>query len=482
MFHCPCEDRIQTLSRPVCLFQIGSLPPQFLPLGEDAQSIGQDRTSSPNLSPPLRSLGVSHPSIIPILLFHFHRDRRLYDRLARPRRAVLFALFRLFEPLIASEEDTVFTELADTGFDRLVDTFEFFGALGVGLFGVAGLLFDESTGGDPDFVAGRNGFPRFVENGLGLVRRLQPRERQPQLDREGDDFDCTGEEDPCVCDARLEVDRLLPQSHGCRDMFEGLSENPFLCFEVMFEVGGGEPDLDALADVLDSVGEDDLGVVVVVEASGFEPYVFVFRAVFASELDDLAGFYHATGVFFETGGGDPSGCVRRVALDETVKEHAGAFDVSDFGFGLDGGGVGVEGGEVAFGVDGGGGTAGGGRCGELVELEREDLVTGLADFDKVGQRCGGSLLSCHISTAIDLGPGAVSDEDAVWDDPCPAVGIVLAATFSAGKVSDLGDVFPFCVGDGGEAAFEVGELLLDFGAFSAVLGEGGLFGGFSGGR
>jgi hypothetical protein len=42
-------------------------------------------------------------------------------------------LFSLFEPLLAREEDLVFTELADPGFDGFVDGEEFLVALVLGL-------------------------------------------------------------------------------------------------------------------------------------------------------------------------------------------------------------------------------------------------------------------------------------------------------------------------------------------------------------
>ena len=46
-------------------------------------------------------------------------------------------------------------------------------------------------------------------------------------------------------------------------MFEGFSQYAFFGLDVLLEVGSCEPDLDALSDMLNGVGEDDFCVVVV---------------------------------------------------------------------------------------------------------------------------------------------------------------------------------------------------------------------------
>jgi hypothetical protein len=82
-----------------------------------------------------------------------------------------------------------------------------------------------------------------------------------------------------------------------------------------------------------------------------------------------------------------------------------------------------------------------------------------------------------IQRALVLPFRPISYDNTIGDDVCS---VVLASSFlSAGEVTDFGYAFPFLVCDGGEAAFEVGELLLDFGAFGTVFGEFVLFAGFS---
>lgn len=46
-------------------------------------------------------------------------------------------------------------------------------------------------------------------------------------------------------------------------MFEGFSQHAFFGLGVVLEVGSCKPDFDALSDMLNSVGEDDFRVVVV---------------------------------------------------------------------------------------------------------------------------------------------------------------------------------------------------------------------------
>jgi hypothetical protein len=112
-----------------------------------------------------------------------------------------------------------------------------------------------------------------------------------------------------------------------------------------------------------------------------QPHILTLRTLLTPRLDNLPRRHHPPRMFLQARRRNPPGRVFRVRLDQRVEQHPRALDVPDLRIGLQDDAV--QRGEVAFRVDGGGGPA---RRGPryLVQLEREDLVTGLADLDKVG--------------------------------------------------------------------------------------------------
>lgn len=65
-----------------------------------------------------------------------------------------------------------------------------------------------------------------------------------------------------------------------------------------------------------------------VELGGLQPDVFALWAHLASLLDDFAGGDHLLGVHLESGSGDPSGRVLWVRLDDRVQKRTSSLDVS----------------------------------------------------------------------------------------------------------------------------------------------------------
>lgn len=86
------------------------------------------------------------------------------------------------------------------------------------------LLLLQPSRSNPDLVRRRNRFASLVEDLTGAVGRFETREGEPELLRVGDDFDCSGEENPSVFGVVFELDGLLPEFDGGRDVLEGCSK------------------------------------------------------------------------------------------------------------------------------------------------------------------------------------------------------------------------------------------------------------------
>jgi hypothetical protein len=85
-------------------------------------------------------------------------------------------------------------------------------------------------------VACRNSFTRFVENCLGLLWRLNPGKRKPEVDRLWNDFDSATEENASVYDRGFEIDRFLPEPNRIGDGLKSLAKYAFLAFNVSLEL------------------------------------------------------------------------------------------------------------------------------------------------------------------------------------------------------------------------------------------------------
>ena len=152
--------------------------------------------------------------------------------------------------------------------------------------------------------------------------------------------------------------------------------------------GGGaacpclQPDLDALRDFLDGIGEDDLRILGRLQPRRFEPHVFVHRARKRPVTDHLARADELSRHLLEAGGGDPTRAVPWVRLRHALEEEPRLLDVADLGLRrhLDR----VEIRQVSLRIDHG---LSAHRVAHLVELHREHRAARLADALQVGKRC-----------------------------------------------------------------------------------------------
>lgn len=157
----------------------GSFLPECPTIREDLQSKRQDSPRCTDLTPLLRGLCITHPSVQPIFFFDIHSHRRLDDRFASTRRTLLLAFFRLLEPLIARQQYLMSTKLPYTRFDSFVNSLQFLVPLRFSLAFGTGLLFEQPACCNPNFVGGRNGLSSFVEYRLRLFRCLQSSKSKP---------------------------------------------------------------------------------------------------------------------------------------------------------------------------------------------------------------------------------------------------------------------------------------------------------------
>jgi hypothetical protein len=108
----------------------------------------------------------------------------------------------------------------------------------------------------------------------------------------------------------------------------------------------------------------------------------------------------------------------------------------------------------------------------LIELQGQDLITSLADFNEIGHGPGVSrslkaigLLLSSIQGILIFRLGSVTDDDAVRNDKSPFV----FSPLLPGKIAYFWYALPLLVGDDGQTTLQVSELLLNLGALSPVL-------------
>jgi hypothetical protein len=108
----------------------------------------------------------------------------------------------------------------------------------------------------------------------------------------------------------------------------------------------------------------------------------------------------------------------------------------------------------------------------LIELQRQDLITSLTNFDEIGHGASVSrslkaigLLLSSVQGILIFRLGSITDDDAVRDDKSPFVFSPLLPR----KITHFWYAFPLLVGDDGQPTLQVSELLLNLGALSSVL-------------
>jgi len=97
---------------------------------------------------------------------------------------------------------------------------------------------------------------------LSPPRRFQAGEGEPELHRQWDDFESPSKEDLGIGHRGLEVDGFFPQADGVGDVFKGFSQHEFFGLGILLELSSCKPDLDALTNMLNGIGEDNFRVFV----------------------------------------------------------------------------------------------------------------------------------------------------------------------------------------------------------------------------
>mmetsp|Transcript_5948 Transcript_5948/g.19143 ORF Transcript_5948/g.19143 Transcript_5948/m.19143 type:complete len:946 (+) Transcript_5948:222-3059(+) len=362
------QQRVERLARAVRLFVLRRAHPDRLLRREGGESDRVDGARALGAAARDERVRVLHPHPLPILLLDAEPDRLADDCLRRARRGALLARLRLGQPLLALEVHRVQRERFGRLLDDLVHDLE----VAVGLL--------EPRGRDPDLRLSRDRLARLVEHLTRVLVRLEPREGQPHVDGVRHALDGAAEHDARVL-RRLEVDGRLPQLDGVGHHLERLAQHAPPHAQVGLEGGGLQPDLDRSGDLLDRVGEDDLGVLGRLQPRRLEPHVFVRGAGAAALADDLPRGDELAGDLFEPRGGDPAGAVPGVGLSDRLEEEARLFDVANLRLGgdLDR----VEVGEVALRVHH---RLPRHRVRHLVELDRQHRVPRRSDGLQVRQR------------------------------------------------------------------------------------------------
>ena len=85
-------------------------------------------------------------------------------------------------------------------------------------------MFEETAGGDPDFMACRDALSGFVEDAFGFIGSFETGEGEPKFDGGGDNFDGASEENASVGGGGFEVHGFFPETDGGWDVFEGWVE------------------------------------------------------------------------------------------------------------------------------------------------------------------------------------------------------------------------------------------------------------------
>ena len=195
------------------LLQLSRLTPDDLLLRKDVESVGVYGSCGRVEALRLEGLSILEPHVLAVVVVDIDVERRLEDRLTGNDAPLALSLLGLGDPLFARQDRAVFGERCDGVRDD-----------GVDLTDVAFLLL-ETCSRDPDLGRGWYYATGFVEDLSGLVGSLEACEREPELDRVGDDLDGAREQDSGVFRVLLQLDRLLPQLDRRRDVLECCTED-----------------------------------------------------------------------------------------------------------------------------------------------------------------------------------------------------------------------------------------------------------------
>ena len=176
-----------------------------------------------------------------------------------------------------------------------------------------------------------------VERLARVVVPLQLRQRQPELHALGHLFHRSLQQQQRRV-LLLQRDRRLPQRHRIRNELQRLPIYPPFFVNVVFEVRRRLPDAHGAWNVLHGVGENNLGILLVLKVARLQPHVFAAGTVLATFRDYLPcrGYvafssdtlHTPTRLFLQPRGSNPSPRVARVGIHHGFEGKSRLLDVA----------------------------------------------------------------------------------------------------------------------------------------------------------